>query len=279
AGATMPIHPHASPESTINTLAAPYGNNVPLLSSEGAFGTRLRPTAYGASRYTSVKVSQFTKDVMFKDIELIPMVDCYDSSQLEPKHFLPLVPMSLINPQEGIAVGFACSILPRDIRKVIEHQIKYLEKGTAPKYECLPTFYPTDQIAVDFAEDRNGNIKWVFRGTIDKTNTTLLTVTNLPYGLSHEKFINKLDNLQESGAVINYEDNSRNTYNITVKLKRGALREKNDIEIIQFLGLQTAISENLNVIDFDGERVWTMEYADMITKFTEWAVRLVCTTI
>ena len=30
AGATMPIHPHDSPEGAINTLAAPYGNNIPL---------------------------------------------------------------------------------------------------------------------------------------------------------------------------------------------------------------------------------------------------------
>ena len=32
AGATMPIHPHAAPESTINTLAADFSNNIPLLS-------------------------------------------------------------------------------------------------------------------------------------------------------------------------------------------------------------------------------------------------------
>ena len=103
-GATMPIHPHAAPESTINTLAAPYGNNVPLLKGDGAFGTLLNPTAYGASRYTSVSLSAFTKDVLFRDIEIIPLVDNYDETQREPKHFLPLVPVVLMNPQEGIAV-------------------------------------------------------------------------------------------------------------------------------------------------------------------------------
>jgi len=41
AGATMPIHPHASPEGAINTLAAPYGNNIPLLHGDGAFGLSL----------------------------------------------------------------------------------------------------------------------------------------------------------------------------------------------------------------------------------------------
>ena len=64
AGATMPIHPHASPDDAINTLAGVYDNNIPFFHGDGAFGTLLEPKAYGASRYTAVKVSKFTKDVI-----------------------------------------------------------------------------------------------------------------------------------------------------------------------------------------------------------------------
>ena len=110
AGATLPIHPHATPESAINTLAAPYGNNIPLFKGYGAFGTMLDPTAYGAARYTSVATSKFTDDVMFKDIEIIPMMPNYDDTLEEPVRFLPLVPVALLNPAEGIAVGFATNI-------------------------------------------------------------------------------------------------------------------------------------------------------------------------
>jgi DNA gyrase/topoisomerase IV subunit A len=58
AGATMPIHPHAECTGAINTLAAPYGNNIPLFKGDGAFGTMLHPTSYGAARYTSISVSK-----------------------------------------------------------------------------------------------------------------------------------------------------------------------------------------------------------------------------
>ena len=80
AGATMPIHPHASPEGTINTLAGQFSNNIPLLTGEGGFGTILNPTEFAASRYTSVSASAFANDVLFRDIEIIPMQENYDGT-------------------------------------------------------------------------------------------------------------------------------------------------------------------------------------------------------
>lgn len=261
AGATIPIHPHAPPESTINTLAAFYGNNVPLLHGEGAFGTMLKPTAYAAPRYTSVRVSQFTKDVVFADIEIVPMMDNFDMSQKEPKHFIPLVPVALLNPQEGIAVGFACNILPRSLKDVIEHQIAYLAKGTKPKL-AVPTFHPTNQTAQTFIMDRNDKCKWVFKGTFDKTSATQVRVTGLPYGMTHTKYLAKLDNLKDLGTLIDYTDNSRDTYNIELKFKRGTLVKLDDDGILTLLSLISSQSENFNVIDFDGTKVW----APNITK-------------
>lgn len=270
AGAAIPLHPHAPPESTINTLAAPYGNNVRLLQGEGAFGTLLNPTAYGAARYTSVKVSQFTRDVMFKDIEIVPMVDNFDMSLKEPKHFLPLVPVALLNKQEGIAVGFASNIIGRDLKQIINHQIDYLTDGTIPRNEATPVFYPCDQKAVDFVLDKNDNVKWVFKGSFDKTGATEIKVTGLPYGLSHDKFLSKLETLSDEGVVMSYVDHSKNKYNIRIKFKRGTLSQLDDNGILKLVGLQTAQSENLNVIDFDGEKVWIANYKDIIVKFTDW---------
>lgn len=273
AGAAIPLHPHAPPESTINTLAAPYGNNIRLLSGEGAFGTLLNPTAYGASRYTAVKVSQFTKDVMFRDIEIVPMIDNYDNSQKEPKHFLPLIPMVLINPQEGIAVGFACNIIGRDIKQMIDHQIDYLKSGKGPRNEAQPVFHPFDQRAVDFVLDRNGNTKWVFRGTFEQKGATEIKITGLPYGISRDKFINKIEALVDDGTIITYTDNSRDKYNIDIKFKRGTLSKLDELGITRLVGLESAQSENVNVIDFDGHSVWSANYVDIIEGFTEWRLQ------
>ncbi|PJF38261.1 MAG: hypothetical protein CUN55_17910, partial [Phototrophicales bacterium] len=96
AGSTMDIHPHAAPEGAINTAAAPYANNVPLFDAYGSMGTLLNPTAYGAARYTSVAVSNFTKDVIFRDIDILEQQETYDGTKMEPVTFYPLLPIALI---------------------------------------------------------------------------------------------------------------------------------------------------------------------------------------
>lgn len=277
AGATMPIHPHASPESTINTIAAPYGNNIPLLKGEGAFGTLLKPTAYAATRYTSVSVSEFTKDVMFRDIEIIPLVENYDGTILEPKHFLPLIPIVLLNPQEGIAVGFASNILPRTLDTIIGSQlswlrnkVKYASYGRLLPHNQYPAFTPTNNFCHDSYEDKNGTMRWVFTGEFKKLNATTIRVTNLPYGIVHTKFINKLEKLEEVGIIQEIVDNSKNVYNIEIRFKKGILRGKSDDAIMEFVGLINNTTENMNVVDFDGQKILATSYSHMIAQFSDW---------
>lgn len=272
AGATMPIHPHASPEGAVSSLAAPYGNNIPLLDGDGAFGTLLNPTAYGAARYTSVKVSEFCKEVVFRDIEIVPMVENYDGTLMEPKHFLPLVPIVLLNPQEGIAVGFASNILPRELEAILKSQISYLEGRDF--LEELPAFTPTLQWAQDWIEGDDGRmVKFIFHGMIKRLNATTVEITNLPYGLVHEKYIDTLTKMEDGGYIQEFEDNSKDLYSITVRFKKGVLRGLNDEDILGQLGLINTVSENMTMIDFDGERVLKTTYGEFIPKFCEWRLQ------
>jgi DNA gyrase subunit A len=269
AGATMPIHPHQSPEGTVNTLAAPYTNNIPLLNGDGTFGTLLNPTAYGASRYTSVKVSKFTQDVVFRDIEIIPMQDNYDGTTKEPAHFLPLVPIVLLNPQSGIAVGFATHILPHALPDIIKSQLSILE-NKSHFVEETPELEPINQKATGWIEHGNG-YRAVFEGEFERVSATSIKITNLPYGILHEKYKEKcLDPLEEQGIILEYTDNSKNKYNIDIKFKRGILNKLDDQGILEMMSLIHNVSENLTVINFDGESVWNTTYEKMITEFCEW---------
>lgn len=271
AGATMPIHPHAEASGTINTLAGPYGNNIPLLTGYGAFGTLLQPTAYGAARYTAVAISSFTKDVVFRDIDIIPMMDNYDGTLQEPKHFLPLIPVALLNPQEGIAVGFACSILPRTLDDIIDSQIQHLQNKK--QKTVYPAFTPTNNYCNEQVVDKNGNIRSVFIGSFEKINATKIKITNLPYGMVHTKFISKLNNLIDNGTILDWVDNSSNTYDIVITFKKGILRGMSNDEIIKLVGLINQASENLNVVDFDGNRINTTTFSELVQLFTDWRVQ------
>lgn len=269
AGLCMDIHPHAAPESTINTLAAPFNNNIPLLEGIGAFGTLMTPHAYGASRYTSVKLSEFTKKVLFKDIEIIPMMENYDGSTEEPKHFLPLIPTVLVNPSEGIAVGFATNILPRRISDIIAIQIAHLE-GRKSRNKLIPYFSPTDSLAE--VDEKSPNV-FYFYGDYEETRSNVLTINKLPYRVTHAKFISKINELYENGTVIDIVDNSKDVISIEIKLKRGILSGKTKQEILEFLGLKTRAVENLNVLDFKLEHVWNVTSEDLVRKFTDWRLQ------
>lgn len=264
AGATMPIHPHGEASGSINTLAAPYGNNMPLFKGYGAFGTMLDPTAYGASRYTSVATSKFTDDVLFRDIEVIPMMPNYDDTLEEPVHFLPLVPIALLNPSEGIAVGFATNILPRSLEDIISVQVAHLTKKKITT-DLRPTFTPINAVAT-VVEGRAA----FFDGEYEDINATTIRITNLPYGQSHDKVVAKLDALCETGTVTDYTDRSKDKINIEVKFKKGVLRAMDKKDVLKLLLLTVKHNENLNVLDFTGQGVWSAEPLDLIKKFTDW---------
>lgn len=268
AGATMPLHPHAMPEGAINTLAAPYGNNIPLFASDCAFGTLLDPTAYGASRYTSVKVSKFTQDVVFRDIEIIPMMENYDGTEEEPVHFLPLIPLALLNPAEGIAVGFATNILPRDLKDIIEFQLKVLKKSK--KFDGItPYFLPLNNKSYYNIETERGTA-YYFKGSYEQKNATTIEINKLPYGQSHHKVIAKLAAEYEKGNILDWTDDSKDKIKIEVKFKKGYLSGKAVEDVLNTLGLIVRHVENLNVLNFAGDAIWNTDPEDFIVKFTNW---------
>lgn len=273
AGETMHLHPHAESTDTVNTLAKVYGNNFPLLQGFGSFGTRLKSEACGAPRYTSVKASDFAKDVLYTDIEIVPMIPNYDDTTIEPKHFLPLVPIVLINPSSGIGIGFASDILPRNLKDVVGDQIKALQgkKITDPGI----TFKPYGAKSVGQSVAKNGKTKWHFEGEIDLVDSTTVRITNIPYGVTHKDLTEKtLNNLIDNGTIVDYTDNSVDTIDIRVKFKRGQIATYTGPQLLELLGLTNTINENINIVDFDGERLLIEpSYAAIIEGFTEWRLK------
>lgn len=268
AGATMPLHPHASPDDAISQLAGPYCNNIPLFKGDGAFGTLLDPKAFGASRYTSVTVSKFTQDVIFRDIEIIPMQGNYDDTLQEPVHFLPLIPVCLLNPTEGLAIGFRSDILPRALDDIINAQLAHLNNKKVPSV-ITPRFTPINAKATS-VEQGEKSVYYYFEGQYEPVDATTVKITRLPYSLAHTTFVSKLDKLLDSGVITDYTDNSRNVIDVLVKFKKGTLRDMSEDEISKTLGLQLRYGEILNVLFFDGQKIWSTTPVDLVKTFTDW---------
>lgn len=267
AGATLAIHPHGSNacEDAISNMAQKFcgAYNVNYFDGYGAFGSKTAGAgnAIGAARYVSVKLNDNFFNIMGKDLDLVEMVSSYDDNDTEPKNFLPLIPTVLLNPIQGIAVGFACDILPRKLTDIIHCQLAYLEgKGfrePSPYYDGF-----------------NGEIKkisdnvWETRGVFNKSGRKLV-ITELPVGYNREKYVQILDNLEDQEIISSYTDDCTNDFHFTINLKV----DMDDQQIYEKFKLIANLNENITVIGFDG-KVKKLTVTDIIKQFTDYRFSL-----
>ncbi|MGI0077412.1 MAG: DNA gyrase subunit A, partial [Nitrosopumilaceae archaeon] len=160
------------------------------------------------------------------------------------------------------------NILSHAFEDIVASQIQYL-RGKKVE-DIAPFFTPFRARALKGEPDKNSSTKWLFHGQYSIKDTSTLCITELPYGITHEKFISHLSTLLEREEIVDFVDESRDKYNIIVKFKRGTLSDKNINQIKKQLKLISHLSENITVIDFDGKCVLVTDYVTIIKQFTEW---------
>jgi DNA gyrase/topoisomerase IV subunit A len=262
-GAVLSIHPHGSTscDDAISNMAQRFAgtNNISYFDGYGAFGSKIMGSGngIGASRYVSVKLSENFNKIMGVDLDLINKVPTYDDADLEPQNFLPIVPTVLLNPIQGIAVGFACDILPRKLSDIIHCQMQHLDgKG----FREPSVYYEGFRGEIKRINDNAWQTIGVFSRTGKKIN-----ITELPVGSTRENYIKVLDNLEEKEIISSYIDDCTDDFNFTATLKV----ELKDEEIIEKFKLTNTLNENITVIGFDG-KVRKMTFSEIITEFTDY---------
>ena len=260
------IH-NSSINECINQMSGPYCNNIPFFDGHGAFGTRINPTAFGSPRYVSSKISAFTKDVIFKDWEIVELKPSYDETDVEPTMLLPLVPILLLNGIQGIATGYSTIILPRNLNDLIDQQLRALQGK--PTINPLPYSKPIDNLAIRSDESPN---KYQFLGECEIVDTSTAKITKLPFGMNHSKVVENLAKMVDKGAIVDYTDKSKDEINIVVAFKRAALKNKNGEYAARKLGLTTGVTERIIVLDAATSQS-VVEYDDagkFIKDYTDW---------
>lgn len=259
------LHGDQSAGDSISMLAAPYVNNVPLLEGIGSFGTRVAPVeGIGAPRYTYVKKGRVAEKLLFQDLDIVPLKDNYDGSNKEPVHFLPLIPLVLLNGISGIAVGWSTSILPRNLKKIVTATQQVLAgdepKGLEPAFDYL-------NVKVKRIE---GNT-WEFQGRCEIVDASTVRITELPPGTNLQAMKKRLNKMEEEGAIQTYTDRSTDTISITVKFKRGEVKTWDEDQAINFFKLKEKANERIVVVDWNGSSIRQYESAeDVVKDFVAW---------
>ena len=124
------LYPHGdmSLNSTIVTLSQEHKFNFNPLYIDSQNGT-LRDDSVSSPRYLYVKLSKYA-DLWKRDIELTERL--FDEGQyIEPKYYLPIIPMAIINRQEGMCQGFRFSTMSYSPVDVIDACIKCINDKKA----------------------------------------------------------------------------------------------------------------------------------------------------
>lgn len=115
-------HAEKSLEEAIIKMAQDYvgSNNLPLLTPEGQFGTRLKGGEDHASpRYIFTRLHRVARALFPADDDPLLTYLEDDGSRIEPQYYVPVVPFLLLNGTFGIGTGWSSKVQPYNPFEVI----------------------------------------------------------------------------------------------------------------------------------------------------------------
>jgi DNA topoisomerase-2 len=229
---------------TIIKMAQQYvgSNNISLLYPSGQFGSRVSNGADAASaRYIFTRLNRFTRLLYPKEDDVLLDYQIEDKEVIEPKMYVPILPQILVNGALGIGTAFSSSVPmynPRDIVRCVQIWIENPEA-----FEC-PELIPWYDGFLGSIEKVSEN-KFVSKGIISRKGD-VVTVNEIPIGMSIDEFKDKLDDLMEAKKIKSYKN-----YSTDVIVKFDIKENKEDEELtLETLKLTSSISTT-NMVMFD----------------------------
>lgn len=263
-------HGTASLESTIVGLANNYAgtNNMNLLLPSGQFGSRLTKEA-AAGRYIFTKLSDNFRKIFRKEDDLILESNYSDGEKIEPKYYLPILPMVLVNGSQGTGTGHANLILsynPKDLCKSI---LSVLD-GNKLKTNTLTPWFNGFKGTVE-KDKVSGQIS--ISGKLEVVNSTTIRITEIPVGVYHDQYKEILFKLEDDGIIKTFDSKSTEEafdFTITVPRTTTALSEEDLYKKFKLISRDT---ENFTLWNENGvlERFESAE--SIIERFVPWRLQ------
>lgn len=207
-------HGDASLNGTIIGLSQNFvgSNNVNLLQPNGQFGTRIQGGKDAASpRYIHTLLNPIASKIFIKDDESILCHLDDDGQQVEPEHYIPVIPMILVNGAIGIGTGFSTNVPCYNPLDVLEAVRKYIRGERDDSTTTLNPWYRGFSGRIEQVD----KCKYASKGTFLRTSHTMVTVTELPIGTWTEDFKELLDEMVQKEQDVkkvdcNYGDDTIN---------------------------------------------------------------------
>ena len=254
-GKVMAFHPHGDSYPTMVGMSQKDAQIVPWLEGKGNFGQHTSSELqYGASRYTELKLSEFSK-YTFKNLNrnTVKYIPNYDGTTTLPEVIPVKFPTILMYAQEGIGVGMASKIPSFNMKEVAAAIKDYIDNGV--KSQLIPDFATGGSIILDGSEmtkiNENGKSSFKLRGNYTVNGNTAI-INSIPYSTSREIIINKIIDLVRDGKlkeVLRVNDiTGLKSMGIEIRFKNGTDIDKAMNKIYSMTTLEDTYSANMNVI-------------------------------
>jgi DNA topoisomerase-2 len=213
-------HGEQNLSTTITTMANSYvgSNNIPLLFRDGQYGSRAEGGADAAAgRYIFTKLDAMTRLIFREEDDCLLEHIEDDGEKVEPKYYVPIIPMVLVNGcKAGIGTGWASAIPCYNPLDLIECIKAWLENGNKAfdtdedsgiTVSLLPEIKPWYRGHKGRLEQL-GEGSYMSWGVMDKDDKGKIHVTELPVGMWTSEFTKRLESLKEEKKIANYKNHS-----------------------------------------------------------------------
>lgn len=256
-------HPHgdSSIYDAMVNLAQPWKMRYTLVEGQGNFGS-MDGDEPAASRYTEARMDKVGGELLADiDKETVDFRDNFDGTEKEPVVLPSAVPNILLNGQMGIAVGMATNIPPHNLSEVVDATVAQIDNPEITLDELLTHIkgpdFPTGAEVYGGApmrqayETGRGSVTIRAVVTIEerKNGRYSIIITEVPYGMSKEGFVDKVRELVLAKKITHIADardeSARGKVRVVVELKKDAYPKKILNQLYKLTGLQTSFHYNV----------------------------------
>ena len=256
-------HPHgdSSIYDAMVNLAQPWKMRYTLVEGQGNFGS-MDGDDPAASRYTEARMDKVGAELL-ADIEkeTVDFRDNFDGTEKEPVVLPAALPNILLNGQMGIAVGMATNIPPHNIGEVVDATVALIENPEAsledlmkhvkgPDFPTGAEVYGGAPMKQAYATGKGSvTIRAVANIEERKNGRFNIVITEVPYGMSKEGFIEKVRQLVLDKKLTHIADardeSARGKIRVVVELKKDAYPKKILNQLYKMTDLQTNFHYNV----------------------------------
>ena len=256
-------HPHgdSSIYDAMVNLAQPWKMRYTLVEGQGNFGS-MDGDDPAASRYTEARMDKVGAELL-ADIEkeTVDFRDNFDGTEKEPVVLPAALPNILLNGQMGIAVGMATNIPPHNLGEVVDATVALIENPEAsledlmkhvkgPDFPTGAEVYGGAPMKQAYATGKGSvTIRAVANIEERKNGRFNIVITEVPYGMSKEGFIEKVRQLVLDKKLTHIADardeSARGKIRVVVELKKDAYPKKILNQLYKMTDLQTNFHYNV----------------------------------